>query len=87
MNLVPRIAAAVILLSVAPACTDAGASPASTQGAMSKTQSISASGYDVTPLPKDTVKGLAAKLDPAAYAAAKAKASQLPAVRAPSAIQ
>ena len=63
-----RITVALILpcLGHAWACTDAGAS-SQQQPDMKKTQSISASGYDVTPLPKDTVKGLAAKLDPEAY--------------------
>ena len=68
MHPIARITVALILpcLGHAWACTDAGAS-SQQQPDMKKTQSISSSGYDVTPLPKDTVKGLAAKLDPEAY--------------------
>jgi peptide methionine sulfoxide reductase msrA/msrB len=69
MKLAPRIAAATLALLVGPAsaCTDDDASPASARPTMNTSQSISASGYDVTPLPRDTVRGLAAKLDPESF--------------------
>ena len=58
---------ALVAVALPVACIEPPPSNASTTMPTSSTPSLSAAGYDVTPLPRDTVKQLASRLDPEAY--------------------
>ncbi len=62
-----RIVLVVVTLALPLACIKQPSSKASATMPPRPAHSISAAGYDVAPLPRDTVKQLAARLDPESY--------------------